>query len=166
MKKIPAIAQLRHREAIAKFGYKLEVLERLITDGTLDRFPKKTSISSFASWVDSDLGVQSLSRSVIYDENKEYLIFRQRMEHLLNLVEKARTKEVKKVKIENELRRKLALAEERAQAYVNQYSIAMVELSEAHKEIERLKNKIHRQSAGESRATQFHLVKNSPGVSE
>ena len=51
-----------------------------------------------------------------------------RMEHLLERVTQVRVKMGKKTNLESELRKKLKSAQERAQSYVNQYSIAMAEL--------------------------------------
>ena len=162
MKKTPAIAQRRHHEATANFDHKLVALEKLLNDGMLERFPKRASVLSFATWKDVGLGVQSLSRSIIYDKSDEYLALRKRMDHLLNLVEKARAKTSRRDNVEAELRRKLGLAEERAQDYVNQYSMAMAELSEARKEIERLNNRIRRRLASDAGVIPISNAKTKP----
>ena len=61
--KTPAVAIRRREAALGTFRTKLDVLERLVTDDTLDRFPERASVSAFASWRDEALGVAALSRS-------------------------------------------------------------------------------------------------------
>ena len=158
MKGTPAIALLRRKEATAKFIHKIEVLEKLLTDGDYSRFPKRTSVSSFASWEDTDLHVNSISRSIIYDGTAEYAALHQRLEHLLKRIAHARAKVVKKTNIEAELRRRLEDAEDRAQSYVNQYSAAMADLAEARKQIEVLKAGLRRQIVAEAKVSPLRRV--------
>lgn len=141
----PAIALQRRQAAIAKFSHKIDVLERLLGDGDLHRFPKRVSVSSFVSWEDEELGVQPISRSVVYDDVEEYLQLRKRMEVTLERLSHLRTKTRKKNNLELDLRLRLEDAEARAQAFKNQYSTAMAELAEARKEIEYLNLRLARQ---------------------
>jgi hypothetical protein len=161
MKKTPAIAQHRRQEATAKFSHKLDVLEKLIIDGNSDKFPKRISISSFAAWKDPELGVSPVSRSVIYDKSTEYMELCQQMEYLLEKLAQIRAKRGKKTNLESELRKKLKDAQELAQSYVNQYSIAIAELSKAKKEIEHLNNKLRRQITSDTKVSQLGALRKS-----
>ncbi|WP_333902874.1 hypothetical protein [Achromobacter insolitus] len=158
MKAKPAIAVLRRQQATEKFKRKLEVLERLLNDGTLGQFPQRVSITSFANWADAQLGVLPVSRSIIYDVAEEYVQLRTKMEHLLHRVSQARARTSKRGSIEAELRRKLEVAEAKAQDYVNQYTSSRAELLEARQEIERLNTKLRRQIAENGRVTPLQLV--------
>jgi hypothetical protein len=166
MNKTPAIAQQRRQAAIAKFLHKLEILEKLIIDGNTDKFPKRVSISNFAAWEDTELGVLPFARSVIYDASTEYIALSQRMEYLLNRVTVLRTKAGKKANMESELRKKLKDAEERAQSYVNQYSIAMAELGEARKKIEHLNTKLRRKIASDAKISQLGVLRNGKDAAQ
>jgi len=143
----PAIALQRREEAVAKFTHKIEALEALLSEGKLDGFPGGSSISAFARWADKELGVSPISRSVIYASSDEYLLLRNRMDHLLERVAQLRAKGTKREIAESSLRQRLNDAEARATAYVNQYSTVMAELVDARKKIKQLEQKIARDTA-------------------
>lgn len=158
MSTTPAVALQRRQEAVAKLTNKLEALERLLTEGDLDKFPSPASVSSFASWEDRALGVYAISRSVLYDDAAEYLPLRRRMATLLARLSQLRSKHGKKASQEASLRTQLEVAKARAQSYVDQYSTVMSELVEARHEIERLKLKLSRQSKSNSKVIPLHQI--------
>lgn len=147
MNKTPTIAIKRREESIANFTHKLDVLGRLLAEGITNKFLDRLSISGFAAWEDFELKVLPISRSIIYCEAEEYLVLRQRMEHLLKQVSLNRSKAVRKKNLESDLRARLKSADEKAQSYVNQYSIAMADLAKAKQEIQRLTQQVRRQIA-------------------
>lgn len=159
MRTTPAIALQRRRDATAKLVHKLDVFERILNDGRLERLPKRDSVSGFASWEDAELGVSPVSRTILYDDAPSYLPLQQRMGILLDRLKLLRSKQSKKANLDSVLRLNLADAEARAQAYVDQYSTAMAELIEARKEIERLNLKLARQAANRTKVVQLHSVK-------
>ncbi|WP_374340410.1 hypothetical protein [Methyloversatilis sp.] len=142
--KAPAIAIRRREAAITAFRTKLEVLERLLSEGKLDSVPKRLSVTTFASWEDAELGVTALSRSVVYSEEAEYLQFRRSMEHLLDRVAQRRARGSRRDNAEDNLRQRLAEAEERAKSFVNQYSAVRAELLAVRAENVRLREKLQR----------------------
>ena len=142
--KAPAIAIRRREAALCTFRTKLDVLERLLSDDTLDRFPERAAFSAVASWRDEALGVAALSRSALYSDEAEYLELRRRMEHLLERVVQRRARGTRRANVEATLRQRLAEAEERAQSYVNQYSMVRAELLAVRAENARLRQKLQR----------------------
>lgn len=163
---VPAIAKRRHLNAIQNFTRKVEALESILSQGNLDRFPKRGSISSFASWSDNELSVVALSRAVIYDNSDEYLRLRERMKVALGRLKAMRSKRGKKENSEDLLRGRVKRAEVRAQTYVNQYSIVMTELAELKKENERLRDKLARLETSRAKITPLHLIKNKASSSD
>jgi hypothetical protein len=164
MRSPPAIALQRRQDATAKFTQKLRTLEQLLTEGSHDRFPRRVSVTSFATWTDAELGVLPISRSILYDDHEDYLPLQQRMATLLARMSQLRAKQGKKANLVTDLRKKLEDAEARAQSYIDQYSTAMSELIEARKEIEWLKLKISRQTKNSSKVTPLHVVGNNEPV--
>jgi cell shape-determining protein MreC len=71
-----------------------------------------------------------------------------------------RSKRGRKENSEDLLLGRAERAEDRAQTYVNLYSIAMAELAELKKENERLRHKLARLEAGRAKITPLHLIKN------
>lgn len=142
--KAPAIAIRRREAAIAAFRTKLAVLELLLSERKLDSVPKRLSVTAFASWKDAELGVTALSRSVIYSDEAEYLELRRIMEHLLDQVAQRRARGTRRENAEENLRRRLAEAEERAKSFVNQYSAVRAELLAVRAENVRLREKLQR----------------------
>ena len=142
--KTPAVAIRRREAALGTFRMKLDVLERLLADDTLHLFPERASVSAFASWRDDALGVAALSRSALYSDEAEYLELRRRMEHLLERVVQRRARGTRRANVEATLRQRLAEAEERAQSYVNQYSMVRAELLAVRAENARLRLKLQR----------------------
>lgn len=144
--KAPAIAVRRRQATLAAFRTKLEVLERLLSEGNLDSLPKRLSVAAFASWEDAELGTAALSRSVVYSDEAEYIELRRNMEHLLERVAQRRARGSRRQNAEEGLRRRLAEAEERAKSFVNQYSAARGELLAVRAENVRLREKLQRLS--------------------
>lgn len=161
MKTTPIIALKRSAEAKSKLLHKIEVLENLLTNGELDRFPKHVSIASFASWSDMELSVCKVSRAAIYNKNEEYQKLFKRMDDLLKRVISSRLRTGKKANFETDLRKKLKDAESRACSYLNQYSSVMMELTEAKKEIIRLNDKVRRHLANENKVSTLHVISTS-----
>ncbi|MFN9771066.1 MAG: hypothetical protein ACK54X_00340 [Burkholderiales bacterium] len=157
--KAPAIALRRREAALRTFRTKLDVLERLLTDDTLDRFPERASVSAFASWRDEALGVDALSRSALYADEAEYLELRRRMEHLLERVVQRRARGTRRANVEATLRQRLAEAEERAQSYVNQYSMVRAELLAVRAENTRLRQKLQRFTEGSPNVVRLKAVR-------
>lgn len=160
--KIPAIAQHRRQDAIEKFAHKLNVLERLISEGKLETYPKRASISTFAAWTDIELGVSPLSRSILYDDAQNYINLQQRMKSLLDRLALLRSKKSKKISLESDLRLKLVEAQAQLSQYVDQYSTAREELRHAREEIERLNMKLARYVSKRSKVVPLHSVQNVP----
>lgn len=158
MTRAPAIALRRQQEATAKIAHKLSVLENLISGNELGRFPRNASIAGFASWADDELGVSQVSRSVLYDSSPEYTALLNRLKTMLGRVVSARSAPKRKTNEAESLRQKLAEANEQAQSYVNQYSMAKAELAEAHREIERLKARVQRLTAAAVKLTPLRQV--------
>lgn len=144
-KRSPEVAKQRHEQTLKTFRQKVRALKTILTNNTLDKFPRRASISSFLSWDDRDLGVSPISRNVFYDPNHdEYIGLRKQAEHLLGQLKEARATQLKKTDSLADLRRRLKSAEARAQDYVNQYSIAQAKLTAAKDEIDRLHVKLRR----------------------
>lgn len=158
----PAIAQQRRQEAIEKFAHKLNVLERLISEGKFELYPKRTSISTFAVWADVELGVSSLSRSVLYDNAQDYQELQQQMKSLLDRLTLVRSKKSKKQTLESDLRLKLVDAQAQLSQCIDQYSTAREELREAREEIERLNQKLARYVSKRSKIVPLHRLPNAP----
>ncbi len=158
MTRAPAIALQRQQETTAKIEHKLSVLEKLISRNELGRFPRNVSIASFASWADDELGVSKISRSVLYDSSPEHKALLNRLKTMLGRVALARSAPKRKANEAEGLRQKLAEANERAQSYVNQYSMAKAESAEAHREIERLKARVQRLTAAAAKLTPLRQV--------
>jgi hypothetical protein len=142
MGKTPSIAEKRQKDAKDNFKKKLDALDKLIANGGLDRYPPRVSIRSFAAWKDPELGVSTISPSIIYnDSDDDYLEYQRRMKKLLDVVIRRRAKTEKKRNIVSDLTEKLEISERRAQSYVNQYSIAMERLRVANEQIEFLRKR-------------------------
>ena len=163
---VPAIARRRHKVAIENFTRKVEALESILSQGNLDRFPKRGSISSFAGWSDNELSVAALSRAVIYDKSDEYLRLSERMKVALVRLNAMRSKRRRKENSEDLLLGRAERAEACAKTYVNQYSIAMAELAELKKENERLRHKLARLESSRAKITPLHLIKNKASSSD
>lgn len=144
--KAPAIAVRRREATLTAFRTKLEILERLLTDGELHKAPSRLSIAAFTSWEDAELGVVALSRSVVYSGDSEYIELRRNMEHLLERVAQRKARSNRRQNVEESLKRRLAEVEERAQSFVNQYSAARAELLAVREENVRLREKLQRLS--------------------
>ena len=161
MKSVPTIALRRRNDATLKFAKKLDVLASLLTIGDASKFPKRISVASFASWEDAELGVQKISRSIIYCDMDSYLALRNQMDVLLERLLVMRSRVHKKENKESILRNRLEDAEARAQSYVNQYSSAMAELLDARKEIARLNLRLSHQGARLSKVIPLHQVRDN-----
>jgi len=158
--KTPAVALRRRQAALAAFQTKLDVLERLLSEGDLSRFPARASISAFASWEDAELQVTALSRSALYSNDAEYPELRRRMDHLITRVSQRRAKSTRSQNIAEVLRQRLTIAEERARSYVNQYSLARAELLSVRAENARLREKLKRLSSAKgSNVVSLHAVR-------
>jgi hypothetical protein len=144
--KAPAIAIRRREAALMAFRTKLEVLERLLSEGTLDAVPKRLSVTAFARWENAELGVAALSRSVVYSDEAPYIELRRSMEHLLERVAQRRARSHQRLNAEESLRQRLAEAEERAKSFVNQYCAVRAELLAVRAENGRLREKLQRLS--------------------
>lgn len=145
MKRTPIVAERRRKDAIVKFKNKLELLEKLLESNNTDQCPTRASLSSFMQWEEPQLGVYSLSRSLLYDRNNEvYVELRTRVERLLGILAKKRTKSAKNADVLGDLQEQLASMKERANSYVNQYSSVSAELEIAKAEIAKLKDKLRR----------------------
>ncbi len=144
--KAPAIAVRRREATLTAFRTKLEILERLLNDGELDKAPARLSIAAFTSWEDAELGVVALSRSVVYLDDSEYIQLRRSMEHLLERVAQRKARSNRRQNIEESLKLRLKEVEERAQCFVNQYSAARAELLAVRAENVRLRDKLQRLS--------------------
>jgi len=157
--KTPAIALRRRQAALTAFRTKVEVLERLLAEGTLSQVPARASVAAFASWQDTELGLRSLSRSALYSDNEEYLVLRRRMEKLLERVAQRRAKGTRRENNDGILRQRLAEAEERAQSYVNDYSAVRAELLAVRSENERLREELQRLSGLASNVLPIRVVR-------
>ncbi len=158
MTRTPAIALRRHQDATTKIAHKLSVLEKMISGNELGRFPRNVSITSFASWADDELGVSKISRSVLYESSPEYAALFNRLKAALGRVMLARSAPKRKANEAESLRQKLAEANERAQSYVNQYSMAKAESAEAQREIERLRARVQRLTTAAAKLTPLRQV--------
>lgn len=154
----PTIAAQRHTNATLKFTNKLDALDLLFEEGKSEKFPKRISVASFALWEDEVLGVQKISRSVIYSDTDSYIALRKRMDTLLARLLVIRTRVHKKENKESILRDQLEAADARAKSFVNQYSSVMAELFDARKEIARLNLRLARQVASRRKVVSLHTV--------
>lgn len=154
----PTIAVQRRADATLKFKNKLDALDLLFTEGKLEKFPKHISVASFALWEDEALGVQKVSRSVIYCKTDSYIALKNRMDILLARLLVMRTRVFKKKNKESDLIDQLDDANARAKSFVNQYSSAMAELFDARKEIARLNLRLSRQVASRRKVVHLHAV--------
>lgn len=98
--KVPEVALRRRQAALAAFRAKLEVLERLLAEGDLSRFPARASFAAFASWVDIELQVVRLSRPTLYSKDAEYPELRGRLNHLLERIVQRRAKGARRESLE------------------------------------------------------------------
>lgn len=145
----PAVALQRRKETITAYAHKLDVLEKLIEDGDLAKFPT-ASLARFAAWQDISLNVKKISRSVIYEDAHAYIALRERLERALALVVKARAKVSKKINIERDLREMIALLQEQSKSYVNQFTAVSAELTMARVKMDRLTEEVRRYKSRES----------------
>lgn len=148
--KAPVIAIRRREATLAAFRIKLQILERLLTDGELHKAPNRLSIAAFTSWEDAELGVVALSRSVVYLDDSEYIELRRKLEHLLERVSQRKARSNRRQNVEESLKRRLTELEERVQSFANQYSATRAELLAVRNENVRLREKLQRLSASHS----------------
>lgn len=147
------IATARHIAAQNNFKTKLQKLESLLESGDLSQFPRSVSITSFAEWENEELCVKPISRSIIYGKFEVYISFRAEMKKKLKRVALIRQKCEKKASKLSTLQSKLDSATSQACAFLNQYSIAMSQLTDARLEITRLNQKLARDTAARSKVT-------------
>jgi len=154
------IAQQRHDDASEKFEKKLHELQNLIDNGSLERITQLASIASFAKWEDAELGVRKIARSTIYGKEDYCMAKRQRMEVLLNRIAELRSKSKNKENEKSNLRESKTNAELRAQAYLNQYTMARAELADAIAEIDRLNKRIAQLTTEKRKVVPLRFAKN------
>ncbi len=156
----PPVALRRREAALNAFRKKLDILEKLLAQGDLSRFPDRTSISAFASWENAELEVTALSRSAMYSNDAEYPELRRHMEHLITRVKQLRAKGTRKQQVAESLRQRLAIAEDRARSYANQYSVVRAELLAVRAENARLQEKLKRlSSAKNANVVSLHAIR-------
>jgi hypothetical protein len=165
MGRTPAIAIIKQHAAKAKFEKKLSVFESILGSSQLESLPKTMRPTTFADWEDTELGVFKFSRNLLYPKSgegvpkkDEYSILRTQMETLLEKLKNLRLKKSKKENKEDDLLERVEVAERRAQTYVNNYQLVLVELQERDQQILQLKLQVRRAREKDGKVTILKTV--------
>lgn len=149
MSKTPAIATVRHEETLANYVTKLEKFNELISESRLDEFPGTFSVQNFVNWEDTENGIFSFGRAVIYDKAQVYVDLKARLDNAFTRAKQSKKKSEKRKNIIDELNAEIQVAKKRADDYKNQWASVVTELEDAKKQIARLNQALNRRVKNE-----------------
>ncbi|WP_332853629.1 hypothetical protein [Duganella sp. S19_KUP01_CR8] len=164
--KKPAVAARKEALALANYISKLEILEKIASNEMSDSFPKRISLPSFCAWTDEPNNVLLVSRSLLYRKDTEsskdtYLSLSKRLEAAFSNLKALRKRDKKKNSSESILHDRLKDSEITAGKYLNQYMMALQEVTDLREINLRQSEQIKRLTAEIAKLSGLNLVRST-----